>query len=38
MEILELSLDKIEDMILSGEITDAKTIVGIYYLKNLGYQ
>ena len=35
MEILELSLNQVEEMILKGEITDAKTIVGIYYLKNL---
>jgi ADP-ribose pyrophosphatase len=35
MEILEYSMDQIEKMILSGEITDAKTIVGIYYIKNL---
>ena len=35
MEILEYSLDEIENMIRNGEITDAKTIVGIYYLKNL---
>jgi len=35
MEILELTLAEIEAMILSGEINDGKTIVGIYYLKNL---
>lgn len=35
MEILEYSMDQIEKMISIGEITDAKTIVGIYYLKNL---
>jgi len=35
MEILEYSLDEIENMIRNGQITDAKTIVGIYYLKNL---
>ena len=34
MEILELSLSEIEEMIEQGKITDAKTIVGIYYLKN----
>ena len=34
MEILEYSLPEIEEMISSGEITDAKTIAGIYYLKN----
>jgi ADP-ribose pyrophosphatase len=35
MEILELSVQEIESLILSGKITDAKTIVGIYYFKNL---
>jgi ADP-ribose pyrophosphatase len=35
MEILEFSLNEIEKMISSGEITDAKTIVGVHYLKNL---
>jgi len=35
MEILELSLSEIEVMIEQGKITDAKTIVGIHYLKNL---
>jgi len=35
MEILELSLGEIEAMIMNGEIKDAKTIAGIYYLKNL---
>ena len=34
MEVLELSLNEIETMINNGEITDSKTIVGIYYLKN----
>ncbi len=34
MEILELSLKQIEEMILNGEITDAKTIVGIYYFRS----
>jgi len=34
MEILELSLKEIEMMISKGEITDAKTIVGIHYIKN----
>ena len=38
MEILELSLNEIENMITKGKITDAKTIVGIYYLKNLNNQ
>ena len=33
MEILELPLNEIEKMISNGEITDAKTIVGIFYLK-----
>lgn len=32
MELLELSLDEIKKMILSGEINDAKTIAGIFYL------
>jgi soluble cytochrome b562 len=36
MEILEFSISEIEKMISNGEITDAKTIVGIHYLKNLG--
>lgn len=35
MEILELSMNEIQMMIMNGEITDAKTIVGIHYLKNL---
>ena len=35
MEILELSVQEIESLILSGKMTDAKTIVGIYYFKNL---
>lgn len=35
MEILELPLTEIEKMISEGEITDAKTIVGIYYLKTI---
>lgn len=34
MEILELSIAEIQHMIMKGEITDAKTIVGIYYLQN----
>ncbi len=34
MEIMELSIEEIEKLISSGEITDAKTIVGIHYLKN----
>lgn len=32
MEILELSVDEIQKMILAGEITDAKTIAGIFFL------
>lgn len=32
MEILELTLDEINKMILSGEINDSKTIVGIHYI------
>ena len=38
MEILEFSLNQIEKMIVKCEITDAKTIVGIYFLKNLNNQ
>ena len=34
MEILELTIDEIKKMILSGKITDAKTITGIFYLTN----
>lgn len=34
MEILEFSISEIEKMIRNGDITDAKTIVGIHYLKN----
>ncbi|MBK7632547.1 MAG: NUDIX hydrolase [Ignavibacteriales bacterium] len=34
MEILEFSSNEIETMITKGEITDAKTIIGIHYLKN----
>lgn len=34
MEILELTMNEIQQMIMNGEITDAKTIVGIYYLQN----
>jgi ADP-ribose pyrophosphatase len=32
MEILELTMGEIEKMIASGEINDAKTIVGIHYI------
>lgn len=32
MEIIEFSLDEIKQKILSGEINDAKTIAGIFYL------
>ncbi|BDQ03220.1 NUDIX hydrolase [Ignavibacterium sp.] len=32
MELLEFSLDEIKKKILSGEINDAKTIAGIFYL------
>lgn len=35
MEVLEFELEKIEEMIITGEICDAKTICGIYYYKNL---
>ena len=34
MEILELSVDEIEKMIAEGEIKDAKTITGLYFLKS----
>lgn len=34
MEIFEFTIEEIVDMIKSGEIKDAKTIVGIYYLNN----
>ncbi len=34
MELLELSLDEIKEKIISGEINDAKTIAGIFYLIN----
>ncbi len=34
MELLELSLDEIKKKIISGEINDAKTIAGIFYLIN----
>ena len=34
MEILEFSMNEIEQMIENGEIIDAKTICGIYYAKN----
>jgi ADP-ribose pyrophosphatase len=33
MEILELSLNEIEEMIIKGEIKDAKTIAGIHYIR-----
>ncbi|MBN2570660.1 MAG: NUDIX hydrolase [Ignavibacteriales bacterium] len=35
MEIVEADLSEIEMMISDGKITDAKTICGIYYYKNL---
>lgn len=34
MEIIEVTLKQAEEMIINGEITDAKTIVGIHYLTN----
>ncbi len=34
MEILELSLEEIEKMIISGKINDGKTIVGIHYISH----
>lgn len=36
MEILEFTADQINQLIISGEITDAKTISGVYYLQNSG--
>ena len=33
MEVLAFTIDEIEKMISSGEIVDAKTICGIFYLK-----
>lgn len=32
MEILELTVEEIEKMIISGDINDAKTIVGMHYI------
>lgn len=32
MELLEFSIDEIKEKIISGEINDAKTIAGIFYL------
>lgn len=32
MEILELTVEEIEKMIISGKINDAKTIVGMHYI------
>lgn len=34
MEISEYELDELEEMIIKGEITDAKTICGIHMVKN----
>lgn len=36
MEILEFTTEQINKLILTGEITDAKTISGMYYLQNSG--
>jgi ADP-ribose pyrophosphatase len=33
MEVMELPLNEVEEMIISGEITDSKTICGIYMTK-----
>lgn len=33
MEVLEYPIDEINKMILNGEITDAKTIAGMFYLQ-----
>jgi ADP-ribose pyrophosphatase len=37
MEILEYSLEDVENMIIKGDITDAKTISGIYFVKQYLY-
>jgi ADP-ribose pyrophosphatase len=34
MEIIELTLEEIEKMIISGKINDAKTIAGIHYISH----
>lgn len=34
MEVFEFTLDEIEEKIRNGEITDSKTICGIYMMKN----
>ena len=34
IEMFELTMDEIDEKIRAGEIIDAKTICGIYYLKN----
>lgn len=34
MEVLSFTIDEIENLIIRGEITDAKTLSGIYLLKN----
>lgn len=36
MEILEFTTEQINKLIITGEITDAKTISGMYYLQNSG--
>lgn len=36
MEILEFTNEQINKLIITGEITDAKTISGMYYLQNSG--
>ena len=38
MQILEYSLDEIEEKIKTGEIKDSKTICGIYMYKNKSVQ
>lgn len=35
MEVMELSADEINSLITSGEITDAKTIAGMFFLNNI---
>ncbi len=34
VEMIELSLDEIDELIKNGEIMDSKTLVALYYLKN----
>lgn len=34
MEILEMTIEEVQDLIRTGKINDAKTIAGIYYILN----